>query len=65
MESQHLGDKLRKRNPQKILKRSLGTTKMIEGGLGGTHSRKMEPGHPKEVGLARSVCYWYTAHMHL
>ena len=57
LESQHLRNELRKRNPQKILKRSLGTTKIVEGGPGGAFIRRMEPPHPKEVGLARGVCY--------
>ena len=30
LESQYIGDELRKRNSQKFLKRSLGSTKMME-----------------------------------
>lgn len=33
LESQHLGDGLKKKKPQRNLKTTLGTTKMMEGGL--------------------------------
>lgn len=57
LESQHLGDGPRKKNPQRILKGSLGTTKMVEGGPGRTFRGRMEPGHPMQVDLSGGVCY--------
>ena len=60
LESQYLGDELRKRNSQKFLKRRLGSTKMVEGGLGGAWfflKAERSLGIPRRLGLARGVHY--------
>lgn len=63
LESQHLGDELRKRNSQKFLKRSLESTKMMEGGPGGAWfflKGERSLGTPRRLGLARGVRYRHT-----